>query len=353
MGEALASSFFMLYIRNTQTSKLHAYDRSLLELGYYAEYEDDPRDPPKKTKDVKFYVSAVGIGDAVCGMYAACGIADQGFSVTLHTRHGDWLSAVSHPNVTICPETDFSADANLDYQGQLRSGESGISRPNWYIQSLRRYYEIPDCVAKRPEGITKLSKTGKLAVLVPTSVWSVRSWSADRWTDLSNLLTDSGYVVVTIGSGRDRESLEKIPSSQLYWNRPAAEVLELIGRATVLYGNDSGMAHIAGLLGTPTVVVLGPTTKDFVFDCSESVVGIGSDMSCSGCYWQRDKGWDERCVKICESLQSIQPETVFLLGESHAHEKQTHGQDSGLRREATGAGVRGGRRRAKAKETNG
>ena len=343
----------MLYIRNTQNSRLHAYDRSLLELGYYAEYEDDPRDPPKKTKDVKFYVSAVGIGDAVCGMYAACGIADQGFNVTIHTRHGDWLSAVSHPNVSICPETDYSADANLDYQGQLRSGGSGGSRPNWYVQNLRRYYEIPDCVAKRPEKITKFSKAEKLAVLVPTSVWSVRSWNADRWTDLSNLLTDAGYVVVAIGSGRDRESLEKIPSSRLYWNRPAAEILELIGSAAVLYGNDSGMAHIAGLIGTPAVVVLGPTTKDFVFDCSESVVGIGSDMPCSGCYWQRDKGWDERCVKICESLQSIQPTTVFQLGESHVHEKQTHGQDSGLRRKPAGNGIRGRSGRSKAQETNG
>jgi len=352
LGEALASSPFMRYIRNTQTSKLHAYDRSLLELGYYAEYEDDPRDPPKRTKDVTFYVSALGIGDAVCGMYAACGIADQGFNVTLHTRHGDWLSAVSHPNVSICPETDFFADANLDYQGQLRSGGSGGSRPNWYVQNLRRYYEIPNCTAKRPEMVTKYAKAEKLAVLVPTGAWSVRSWNADRWTDLSNLLTDAGYVVVTIGSGRDRESLEKIPSSRLYWSRPASEILELIGSATVMYGNDSGMAHIGGLLGTPTVAVLGPTTRDFVFDCGESVVGISSDMPCTGCYWQRDHGWDERCIKNCESLQSIKPESVFQLGESHVHEKQTHGQDSGLRREATGVGVRGGSRRAKAKETN-
>jgi hypothetical protein len=343
----------MLYIRNTQTSKLHAYDRSLLDLGYYAEYEDDPRDPPKKTKDITFYVSAVGIGDAVCGMYAACGIADQGFNVTLHTRHVNWLSVVSHPNVSICLETDFSADANLDYQGQLRSGNSSGSRPNWYVQSLRRYYEIPDCVAKRPEKVTKFPKTQKLAVLVPTSVWSVRSWSADRWTDLSNLLTDAGYVVVTIGSGRDKESLEQIPSSKLLWNRPAEEVLELIGSATILYGNDSGMAHIAGLLGTPTVAVLGPTTRDFVFDCADSLVGIGSDMPCTGCYWQRDKGWDERCVKNCESLQSIQPETVFQLGESHVHEKQTHGSSGGLRRKTAGTGVRVSSRRRKAEEADG
>lgn len=345
----------MLYIRNTQTSKLHAYDRSLLELGYYAEYEDDPRDPPKKTNDITFYVSAVGIGDAVCGLYAACGIADQGFSVTYHTRHVSWLSAVSHPNVSICEESDFSADANLDYQGQLRAGrdKSFSSRPNWYIKGVGRYYEIPDCQATRPATVKKFDKSQKIAVIVPTSVWSVRSWNEERWTDLSNLLKDSGYLVVAIGSGKEKELLDRIPADKICWNRPASEILDLIGSATILYGNDSGMVHVAGMLGTPAVAVTGPTTRDFVFDCGESIVGISSDMPCTGCYWQRDHGWDERCVKNCESLQSIKPESVFQLGESHVHEKQAHGQDSGLRREATGAGVRGGRRRAKAKEANG
>lgn len=344
----------MRYIRNIQTSKLHAYDRSLLELGYYAEYEDDPQDPPKKTKDITFYVSAVGIGDAVCGMYAACAIADQGFNVTFHTRHVDWLSAVSHPNLSICEESDYSADANLDYQGQLRAGrdKSFSSRPNWYIKGVRRYYEIPECQATRPATVKKFDKSQKIAVIVPTSIWSVRSWNEDRWTDLSNLLTDSGYLVVAIGSGKEKDLLDRIPASKVYWNRPASEIIDLIGSATILYGNDSGMVHVAGLLGTPAVAVTGPTTRDFVFDCGESVVGISSDMPCTGCYWQRDHGWDERCVKNCESLQSIKPESVFQLGESHVHEKQAHGQDSGLRREATGVGVRAGRRRAKAKETN-
>ena len=353
MGEASASPFFMLYIRNIQTSKLHAYDRSLLELGYYVEYEDDPRDPPKKTKDIVFYNSALGIGDAVCGMYAACGIADQGFNVAFHTRHVDWLSVVSHPNVSICQESDLFANANLDYDGQLKSGLSGESRPNWYIKNLQRYYEIPDCTAKRPANVAHYPKAEKMAIIAPLSIWSVRSWNPAKWTDLSNLLTDSGYSVVIIGSGRGRELVEKIPAAKFFWDMPAKEVIELIGSATILYGNDSGMVHVAGMLGTPAVVVLGPTSKKFVFDCGESVVGISSDMPCTGCYWQRDQGWDERCIKNCESLQSIKPESVFQLGESHVHEKQAHGQDSGLRREAAGTGVRTGRRRAKAKEANG
>lgn len=342
----------MLYIRNTRTSKLHVYDRSLLAFGYYVEYEDDPQEPPKKTKDIVFYNSALGVGDAVCAMYAACGIADQGFNVSFHTRHPDWLSAVSHPNVSICEESDLFADANLDYIGQLKSGLLGGSRPNWYIKNLRRYYEIPDCVAKRPKHVTKYPKAEKLAVIAPLSIWSVRSWNPDRWTDLSNLLTDAGYVVVVIGSGKNREPVEKIPADKYLWDLPVKEVLELIGSATILYGNDSGMVHIAGLLGTPAVVVLGPTAEEFVFDCGESIVGISSDMPCTGCYWQREKGWDERCAKKCESLQSIQPEAVFQLGESHVHEKQTHGPSGSLRRKATGTGVRGSSRRRKAEETN-
>lgn len=341
----------MLYIRNTKTNRLHVHDRSLLELGYYVEYEDDPKNLPILTKDVSFYLSALGIGDAVCGMYAACGIADNGFNVAFHTRHGDWLSAVKHPNVRVCQEDNFFADANLDYAGQLRSGQSS-SRPNWYIKNLRRFYELPDCEAKRPQSILSYAKEQKIAVIAPSSIWAIRSWNADRWTELSNLLKRSGYLVTIVGSGKNQE---QIPADRILWNRPASEVLQAIGSATILFGNDSGMVHVAGLLGTPAVAVLGPTTRDFVFDCSDSVVGIASDMPCAGCFWQRDKGWDERCVKICESLQSIQPEAVFQLGESHVDAKQTDRPTGGLRRETVGAGLRGsgrGSAKAKSKEAN-
>jgi hypothetical protein len=341
----------MRYIRNTKTNRLHAYDRSLLELGYYIEYEDDPQDPPLRTKDVSFYLSALGIGDAVCGMYAACGIADKGFNVTFHTNHVDWLSSVQHPNVRVCQEPDLFADANLDYAGQLKSDQS-ISRPNWYIKNLHRFYEFPDCEAKRPQSVFSYAKEQKIAVIAPSSIWQVRSWNADRWTELSNLLTRSGYLVTIVGSGKNQE---QIPADRILWNRPASEVLQAIGEATILFGNDSGMAHLAGLLNTPAVVVLGPTIRDFVFDCSDSVVGIASDMPCTGCFWQRDRGWDERCVKICESLQSIRPEAVFQLGESHVDAKQTDRPTGGLRREAAGAGLRGsgrGSAKAKSKEAN-
>lgn len=346
MREAPASLFFMLYIRNTKTNKLHVHDRSLLELGHYVEYEDDPQDPPIRTQDISFYLSAIGIGDAVCGLYAACGIADKRFNVSFHTKHVDWLSVVQHPNVRICSEPDLFADANLDYAGQLKSGQVG-SRPNWYIKNLRRFYELPDCVARRPASVTQFKKEQKTAVIAPSSIWPVRSWNSNRWTELSNLLKAAGYLVTVVGSGKIPE---QIPADTVLWNRSTADVISAIGSATILFGNDSGMVHVAGLLGTPAVAVLGPTTRDFVFDCADSVVGITSDMPCSGCYWQRDRGWDERCVKICESLQSIQPEAVFQLGESHVNAKQTDRPTGGVRRETSGVGVRaGGRRSAKAK----
>jgi len=38
-----------------------------------------------------------------------------------------------------------------------------------------------------------------------------------------------------------------------------AETIALIARATVLLGNDSGLAHISGAVGTPTAVIFGPS----------------------------------------------------------------------------------------------
>jgi len=44
---------------------------------------------------------------------------------------------------------------------------------------------------------------------------------------------------------------------------PLAETITLIARATLLLGNDSGPAHIAGAVGTPVAVIFGPTNPRF------------------------------------------------------------------------------------------
>jgi ADP-heptose:LPS heptosyltransferase len=41
--------------------------------------------------------------------------------------------------------------------------------------------------------------------------------------------------------------------------QPLTQTAALLSRAEVFIGNDSGLAHLAVALGTPTVVIFGPT----------------------------------------------------------------------------------------------
>ena len=40
------------------------------------------------------------------------------------------------------------------------------------------------------------------------------------------------------------------------------EIAEVIASAGVVVGNDSGLSHVAGAVGTPTVVLFGPTPSE-------------------------------------------------------------------------------------------
>jgi ADP-heptose:LPS heptosyltransferase len=73
-------------------------------------------------------------------------------------------------------------------------------------------------------------------------------------------------------------------------NWPLLPTMALIGQATVFVGHDSGLTHLAAVLGRPTVAIFGPTDPEIwgprgervtvVQMVSEDAVGDGRDRGC-------------------------------------------------------------------------
>jgi hypothetical protein len=129
---------------------------------------------------VSFHLSALGIGDAISGLYAACGIANTGRQVQFHVKHMNWLPQISHPNLEIVPEKLQPLDANINYRKQLAAINSGAikSRPHWYIQNVAQAYGFELCDPARPKEVAmpQPSRNGKYVVLVPFSSHGGRDW---------------------------------------------------------------------------------------------------------------------------------------------------------------------------------
>ena len=83
----------------------------------------------------------------------------------------------------------------------------------------------------------------------------------------------------------------------------------MLGAACVI-GNDSGMAHLAGLLGVPTVSIHAHLTPRFLF-AQTSITSVVPKTNCAFCRWQPERGYNTACDAACSALATVGPEEVL------------------------------------------
>jgi len=62
------------------------------------------------------------------------------------------------------------------------------------------------------------------------------------------------------------------------------ETAELIAAAGVVVANDSGLAHVSGAVGTPTVVLFGPTDHDCLGPLPPQAIVLRAGLRCEPCW---------------------------------------------------------------------
>ena len=150
-----------------------------------------------------------------------------------------------------------------------------------------------------------------LVLLCPGSVNSrAKRWPAERYAALADQLSDSGTTVALIGSPGELEvskhvvSLARRPPMLLTGKTSVAEVTALISIADVLVTNDTGPAHIGAAMGTPVLVIFGPTNPLTTRPFGPTGQIIRHPPDCAPCML-RDCPIDHRC------MTAITPEAVF------------------------------------------
>jgi heptosyltransferase-2 len=168
-------------------------------------------------------------------------------------------------------------------------------------------FELP-VSAKRKEAARGLLKQNggstsrPLAVLCPGSVNSrAKRWPADAYAELADRLIDSGFAVVLVGSPREAEVANEVSARAtrqpivLAGKTTVAELVALISIAELLVTNDTGPAHIGAALGTPTLVIFGPTNPLTTYPHSAQAELIRQPPDCAPCML-RDCPIDHRCM---------------------------------------------------------
>jgi heptosyltransferase-2 len=94
-----------------------------------------------------------------------------------------------------------------------------------------------------------------------------RRWPPARWAALADALIEDGMQIVLLGGAEETDVRRSMLGAMRHGNRvfdlggctTLGELAAVIRRCDLFVGNDSGVAHLAGSVGTPVVTVFGPT----------------------------------------------------------------------------------------------
>jgi ADP-heptose:LPS heptosyltransferase len=94
---------------------------------------------------------------------------------------------------------------------------------------------------------------------------ATKNWPADRFSAVVNALrAEHGLPCVVLGGPADAEALVVLRDRSdrqlaVFDERPLLVVAAILRRAWAFLGNDSGLSHLAGMLGAPSLVLFGPS----------------------------------------------------------------------------------------------
>ena len=155
-------------------------------------------------------------------------------------------------------------------------------------------------------------------LIAPFSNSSIRDWPVGHYTSLVGLLLDalgSDVRVRVIGAPGQRLGASDIVRPYQSWRvsndcgrTPWPAVLAALRSARCVIGNNSGITHVSGSYGTPTVCVFGGSHERREWrPRGTNVVMLTRAIGCSPC--QLDHGDTSPYNKAC--LRQIEPASVL------------------------------------------
>ena len=132
--------------------------------------------------------------------------------------------------------------------------------------------------------------------VAPGAKHPTKQWPAERFAALCGRLADEGFGVIVMGGPDEATTIARVvddardagpPQAVRAWpvDRSLDESAAVLGACDLLVGNDSGLVHLAEAVGTPAVVLFGPTVREwgyFPLD-PRSVVVERPEVPCRPC----------------------------------------------------------------------
>ena len=97
-------------------------------------------------------------------------------------------------------------------------------------------------------------------VLVPGGSKSSRRWPASHFRRLGKMFREKRLSVLYVGSEKEKELLQQASDNLPFSTPDMLGLKEILARARLVLGNDTGPMHLADAMGTRVLVIFGPAT---------------------------------------------------------------------------------------------
>ncbi len=150
------------------------------------------------------------------------------------------------------------------------------------------------------------------ALLHPGTAFFTKQWPVENFARTAEFLAEKGLSVIAISSKNESQILDELTAESkvpitTFDDLSLPEITALASKAKLFVGNDSGMAHIAAAVNTPTVVIFGSSNRDHWRPWTDAPNEIVfEEFACQPCpgYECKEFG-DPKCIL------NVKPESVF------------------------------------------
>jgi ADP-heptose:LPS heptosyltransferase len=169
----------------------------------------------------------------------------------------------------------------------------------------------PDARAWAKESIDRYFGGAKVVWLSPWACGRERNWPQRRWAELIDALLCCGYTLAGVRT-KGGDFIDGVTWFEAE-SFPADRTAAMFEQAALVIGNDSGMVHVAGFVGTPALAVCGPTDGKCVFGSYPSVRIVQAGKFCTACLGISRYYNPRWCRLSCDALQELQAPDVIKV----------------------------------------
>ncbi len=143
----------------------------------------------------------------------------------------------------------------------------------------------------------------EIALLHPGTAFETKRWSAANFAEVAEWLAHKGLNVIAIASNAESATLQELSAATrvpitTFDDLTLPEITALASKARIFIGNDSGIAHIAAAVQTPTVVLFGSSNRTHWRPWTDAPNEIVfNPFDCQPCPGYRCEAFgDSRCI---------------------------------------------------------